>query len=135
MPAKKKSILTGLDLLEKLWPRDLRGARAGLVVHPASIDRFLSNAVTLARQSKQFKVTTLFGPQHGILGQTQDMIEGKSRPRYRHPRIQPVRTAQTPPRDAAGYGCPIIDLEDVGNRYYTFIWTLELWQTCRAGRP
>src|SRR5574340_1195915 len=76
MPMKKKTVLTGLDQLEQLWPRDLKGARAGLVVHPASVDRRLRHAVGVCAGSRQFRLTTLFGPQHGILGQTQDnMIE------------------------------------------------------------
>ena len=76
MPTKKKASLTGLDQADALWPRDLKGCRAGLVVHPASMDRTLRHAVAACTRSKKFKVTTLFGPQHGILGQTQDnMIE------------------------------------------------------------
>ena len=76
MLAKKKGTFIGLDLFEKLWPKDLRGARVGLVVHPASVNRGLEPAVTACMKSKKFNLTTLFGPQHGILGQTQDnMVE------------------------------------------------------------
>jgi uncharacterized protein YbbC (DUF1343 family) len=35
----KKNVLSGLDQIETFWPRDLKGARVGLVVHPASIDQ------------------------------------------------------------------------------------------------
>ena len=52
MPNKKKQVLTGLDLIEKLWPRDLKGARTGFVVHPASLDGRLRHAVSLCTTSK-----------------------------------------------------------------------------------
>ena len=46
------------------------------MVHPASVNGRLEHAVSVCVRSKKFKITTLFGPQHGILGQTQDnMIE------------------------------------------------------------
>src|SRR5512140_2375977 len=73
---QRKGTQTGLDLVEKHWPRDLTAARIGLVVHPASINSKLEHATAVFRRSKKIRLTTLFGPQHGILGQTQDnMIE------------------------------------------------------------
>jgi len=136
----KSSTQTGLDLVEKLWPRDLKGARVGLVAHPASIDRKLQHAVDVFRRSKKFRLAALFGPQHGIHGQTQDnMIEWES-----------FRDGDTGLPVASLYGSVrkptaamlenidvlAIDLQDVGARYYTFIWTLDLcMQACReAGK-
>src|SRR5512136_578642 len=73
---RKAPVVTGLDLADKLWPKELRGARAGLVAHPASINRNIQHAAGIFRSSKKFRLTALFGPQHGILGQTQDnMVE------------------------------------------------------------
>jgi uncharacterized protein YbbC (DUF1343 family) len=132
--------LTGLDQADALWPRDLRGARAGLVVHPASIDRRLRHAVTVCSGSKKFKVSALFGPQHGILGQTQDnMIEWEG---FRDPATGlPVyslygNTRKPLPGMLEHVDVLVIDLQDVGSRYYTFIWTLDLcMEACReAGK-
>ncbi len=135
MPTKKKMVLTGLDQLAALWPRDLKGARAGLVVHPASVNRRLQHAMTVCAASKQFKLTTLFGPQHGILGQTQDnMIEWEG---FRDPSSGlPVyslygKTRKPLPGMLNDIDVLIVDLQDVGSRYYTFIWTLDLcMQSC-----
>jgi uncharacterized protein YbbC (DUF1343 family) len=130
MSAKTRGTFTGLDLFEKRWPKDLRGARAGLVVHPASVNRRLKHAVSVCIKSKKFKLTTLFGPQHGIMGQTQDnMIEWEG---FRDPATGlPVyslygKTRNPVPGMLANVDVLIIDLQDVGSRYYTFIWTLEL---------
>jgi uncharacterized protein YbbC (DUF1343 family) len=136
----KKGVLTGLDQIDALWPKDLKGARAGLVVHPASIDRMLRHAVDVCTRSKKFAATALFGPQHGILGQTQDnMIEWEG---FRDPATGlPVyslygKTRKPAPGMLDNVDVLIIDLQDVGSRYYTFIWTLDLcMEACReAGK-
>ena len=134
--AVKKSVLIGLDLVERAWPKNLRNARVGLVAHPASVNGKLEHAVSLCLKSKKFKLTTLFGPQHGILGQTQDnMIEWEG---FRDaatglPVYSLYGTSRKPrPEMLADVDALVIDLQDVGSRYYTFIWTLELcMQACR----
>ena len=140
MAIKKKAVRTGLDLAERLWPKDLNGARVGLVVHPASIDLWLDHAVAVCSRSKKFKLSALFGPQHGIFGQTQDnMIEWEG---FRDPATGlPVyslygRTRKPAPAALAELDALVIDLQDVGSKYYTFIWTLELcMQACHeAGK-
>ena len=135
MPLNKKTIRTGVDLVEKLWPTDLKGARAGLVVHPASVDLQLRNTVDIGLNSKKYSVTVLFGPQHGILGQTQDnMIEWEG---FRDPATGlPVyslygKTRKPEPGMLENVDALVIDLQDVGSRYYTFVWTLDLcMQAC-----
>ena len=140
MPKKKKAVLSGLDRVERLWPGDLKGARAGLVVHPASVDRRLRHAISVCAGSKKFRLTALYGPQHGILGQTQDnMIEWEG---FRDPATRlPVyslygRTRKPLPGMLKDVDLLVVDLQDVGSRYYTFIWTLELcMQACHeAGK-
>jgi uncharacterized protein YbbC (DUF1343 family) len=140
MPTTKKKVSIGLDLIQKRWPGDLKGARAGLVVHPASVNRTLEHAIQVCMKTKKFKLAALFGPQHGILGQTQDnMIEWEG---FRDPATGlPVfslygKTRKPLPGMLEGLDLLIIDLQDVGARYYTFIWTLDLcMQACHeAGK-
>jgi uncharacterized protein YbbC (DUF1343 family) len=130
MAVKKAPVLTGLDLVDKLWPRDLRGARVGLVAHPASTNHRIQHAVDIFRSSKKSRFTALFGPQHGIFGQTQDnMVEWEG---FRDPASGlPVyslygNTRKPRPEMLADVDVLVIDLQDVGSRYYTFIWTMEL---------
>ena len=135
MVVKHNRILTGLDFIDKLWPKNLRNMRIGLVVHPASVNNRLNHATLLLRKSKKFKFTTLFGPQHGIQGQTQDnMIEWEG---FRDPGTGvPIyslygKTRKPTPEMLSNIDALVVDLQDVGARYYTFIWTLELcMQAC-----
>lgn len=136
MPPAKRT-LTGLDLVEKLWPKDLKGARVGLVAHPASVNSRLEHAVDVFRRSKKFKLSALFGPQHGIYGQTQDnMVEwqGFRDPGTGLPVYSLYGEVRRPTQDMLrDVDVLAIDLQDVGSKYYTFIWTLDLcMQACHA---
>lgn len=132
----RKQTLTGLDLVEKYWPRDLRGARVGLVAHPASVNRKFEHAVDIFRRSKKFQLAALFGPQHGIHGQTQDNMvewEGFEDPATGLPVYSLYGKARKPlPEMLQDIDVLALDLQDVGSRYYTFIWTLDLcMQACK----
>lgn len=131
---------TGLDIFEKKWPKELKGVRAGLVVHPASVSRDLEHAVDLALNSRKFRLKALFGPQHGIRGETQDnMIEWKG---FKDKKTGlPVYSLYSKTRKPSqsmlkDIDVLVIDIRDVGARYYTFIWTMELcMQACaEAGK-
>ncbi len=137
----RNKVRTGLDLIVRDWPRKFDGARIGLLVHPASVTRNLTHAVTISLQSKKFRLTALFGPQHGIRGETQDnMIEWRG---FRDENTGlPVYSLYGEVRQPSqemlrDIDVMVIDLQDIGSRYYTFIWTLALVMTsCReAGKP
>lgn len=136
MPPAGEQALTGLDQIGRLWPRSLKDARVGLVAHPASVNRRLAHAVELLRDSSQFRLSALFGPQHGILGQTQDnMIEWDGfRDSDTGLQVYSLygKDRKPTPEMLAGIDALVVDLQDVGSRYYTFIWTLDLcMQACR----
>jgi len=123
-------VLTGLDLIEKKWPRQLKGARIGLLVNPASVNRRLIHAIDIALSSKRFKLTSLFGPQHGIWANTQDnMIEWKGfiDKKTGLPVYSLYGDTRKPlPEMLRDIDALVIDLQDIGSRYYTFIWTMSL---------
>jgi uncharacterized protein YbbC (DUF1343 family) len=126
---------TGLDIFEKSWPRHLKGSRVGLLVHPASVDRKLQHAVECFKRSRKLELRALFGPQHGIRGETQDNMVEWVGFRDRNTGI-PVYSLYSNTRKPAlamlkDIDVMVIDLQDVGSRYYTFIWTMELcMQAC-----
>jgi uncharacterized protein YbbC (DUF1343 family) len=129
------SVRVGLDLFEKNWPQKLKGTRVGLLVHPASVNRKLEHAVTLFIKSKQLDLQALFGPQHGIRGETQDnMVEWKGF-RDAHTKL-PIfslygYTRKPETSMLKDIDVMVIDMQNVGSRYYTFIWTMELcMQAC-----
>ncbi len=136
MKSLAKFVQTGIDLFEEEWPRSLRGAKVGLLVHPASVNRRLEHTAGLLHKSKKIDLISLFGPQHGIRGETQDnMIEWEG---FRDKITElPVfslygRARKPTPAMLKDIDVMMIDLQDIGSRYYTFIWTLELCMQASA---
>jgi len=131
----KPKVRTGLDMFEKKWPGELKDARVGLLVHPASVNAKLEHAADCFQKSRKVELKAIFGPQHGILGETQDnMVEWKS---YKDKRTRlPVyslysATRKPVPPMLKDIDVLVIDMQDIGSRYYTFIWTMELcMQAC-----
>jgi uncharacterized protein YbbC (DUF1343 family) len=130
-------VKTGLDQLVAEDFARLEGLRVGLLVHPASVDCLMRHATDLLADSGRVDLRALFGPQHGIMGQTQDnMIEwrGFTDPRRGVPVHSLYGSQRQPtPEMLQGLDVLVVDLQDVGARYYTFIWTLWLClEACAA---
>jgi len=81
---------TGLERLCENPSRYLRGARAGLVANPTTVDRRLRHAADLLHAHPDVDLRLLFGPEHGIRGAAQDMIAAarKSRTIDRRTRVR-----------------------------------------------
>src|SRR5437764_14807641 len=125
-------VLLPLGHLDEIWPEEFRGARVGALLHPASVSAGLEHAseILVRGDGDHWRLRALFGPQHGYLGQTQDnMIEWRS---YEHPRLGiPVHSLYGEDREPTremlqDLDLFLIDLQDIGARYYTFIWTMYL---------
>jgi len=123
-------IKTGLDIVEKHWPRNLQGDRVGLLVNQASVNKNLEHAADIFFRSKKFILKTLFGPQHGIHGETQDnMVEWEGfMDKQTNLPVHSLygKTRKPKPSMLKDIDVMVIDMQDVGSRYYTFIWTMAL---------
>jgi uncharacterized protein YbbC (DUF1343 family) len=119
-----------LDVLVNEGFARLQGRRVGLLVHPASVDHRMRHALDLMLGAAPVDLRVLFGPQHGILGQTQDNMiewEGFTDARSGLP-VHSLYGENRKPTSAmlGDIDVLVIDLQDVGARYYTFIWTMLL---------
>jgi uncharacterized protein YbbC (DUF1343 family) len=125
-----RGVRAGIDIFEKQWPRKFIGARVGLLVHPSSVNKKLEHTIHLFLKSRKLELKALFGPQHGIRGETQDnMIEwnGFTDKQTGLPVYSLYsKTRQPEPAMLNNIDLMVIDLQDIGSRYYTYIWTAEL---------
>jgi len=123
---------TGLDRLpfEHRIVAELKKKRIGLLAHPASVNRRLEHASDVLDQLG-VRPQLIFGPEHGYGGEAQDMIGvGDAKDR----RGVPIRSLygesfdDLSPKesDLAQIDLLLVDMQDVGARYYTFIWTAVL---------
>jgi uncharacterized protein YbbC (DUF1343 family) len=121
---------TGLDVITGSGFDIFDGARVGLIVNPASIDSRFRHTADLFHNDPRVNLTALFGPQHGIRGETQDnMIEWES---FRDARTAlPAfslygETRKPTPEMLDLIDVLVFDVPDAGTRVYTFIYTMAL---------
>jgi uncharacterized protein YbbC (DUF1343 family) len=130
-------VLPGLRrLLDR--PEPLRGLRVGLVVNPSSITPDLEHASVALSGRRGVKVTALFGPEHGVAADAQDLVEvGHSRDRETGLPVYSLygETRVPTPEMLAGVDAMVYDVQDAGSRYYTFVYTmLHVMEACARER-
>ncbi len=134
------SVVPGIEVLCGREASLVRGARVGLIAHPASVTRGLAHAAE-ALAVAGARVVRLFAPEHGSGGDAQDMVAVDER-RDALTGLPVVSLygddeASLTPTDAALAGLDLLvaDLADVGARYYTFYATIvrALGAAARAG--
>ncbi|MBK5259384.1 MAG: DUF1343 domain-containing protein [Thermoanaerobaculia bacterium] len=137
------SVRPGLEVLIKEKTKLIEGKKIGLVTNQSAVTSDLQHAVPLLQANRGWTLTTLFGPEHGIWGEAQDMdhvehsvdpatgltvysLYGKSEEDLK-PRREVLQKL-----DAL-----VIDLQDIGSRYYTFIYTMAICmrEAAAAGLP
>lgn len=135
----------GLDRLSSSGSLDplvarLRSTRVGLLAHPASVDRGMAHAgEVLSRIGVRPRI--FFGPEHGYGGEAQDMIgvATATDARTGAPIVSlygdDFADLSPKPEHLAEIDLLLVDLADVGSRYYTFVWTalLALRAAAKAG--
>lgn len=106
----------------------LKGRRVGIVANPASVDPGFHHIVDLLLAEPGVTVGAIFGPQHGFRSDVQDnMIETPHGNDCQ--RRVPVYSLYSETREPtaemlAGLDALVIDLQDIGARIYTYIYTM-----------
>ena len=106
----------------------LRGARVGVVCNHASLDRGFLHIVDRLADADGITLAAIFGPQHGFRSDVQDnMIETPHRddPSRRVPIYSLYSETREPTAEMLrGLDVLVIDLQDIGARIYTYIYTM-----------
>ena len=120
------AVRLGADVL--LASPRLRGARVGIVCNHASVDHAYRHIVDRLAAAPDVQLAAIFGPQHGFHSDLQDnMIEtpDAADPRRRVPVYSLYGDTREPTGEMlAGIDVLVVDLQDVGARIYTFIYTM-----------
>lgn len=126
------SAANGLDALRDSGFAAVRGNRVGLVTHPAAVDAELRSAAELFADTDACRLVRLFGPEHGFAGAAQD-LEGVAETDRPHPRFgvpvvslygDTVESLKPAAKQLADLDVLVIDMADIGSRYYTFQATM-----------
>jgi uncharacterized protein YbbC (DUF1343 family) len=129
---------SGLQRLIRDYPRALTGKRTGVVCHAASVTSTFVHILDALSGKKECRLCAVFGPQHGLCGQTQDNMvewEGGGRRVYGVPVFSLYGSVRKPTADMLeGLDALVFDLQDVGARPYTYLWTLKLCMEACDGK-
>ncbi|GBR09639.1 exo-beta-N-acetylmuramidase NamZ family protein [Acetobacter oeni] len=129
-------IKTGLDSLLSENRGRLTGKKTGLVANPASVDSHLTHIADLLHEMPDVHLAAIFGPEHGFRGSAE---AGSSEARTTDSRtgvpVFDIYMLSGPRLDAvlsaSGIDLLLFDIQDVGARFYTYIWTLfDIMQSC-----
>src|SRR3712207_4539792 len=124
----KAGTVLGIEKLLGDGAELLRGARVGLICNQSSIDHEFRHSADLLRAHGEINLTALFGPQHGIRGDVQDnMVETPHA--FDTETGLPVyslysETREPTERMLEEVDVLVFDMQDVGCRIYTFVYTL-----------
>jgi uncharacterized protein YbbC (DUF1343 family) len=119
----------------------LRGQRIGVVANPASIDQDFVHVLDRVAEAGGITLGAIFGPQHGFNSDLQENMIETPHAESRTWRV-PVyslysETREPTPAMLEGLDALVVDLQDVGTRIYTFIYTMAycLKGAAKAGIP
>jgi uncharacterized protein YbbC (DUF1343 family) len=125
------NVSTGLDVLAGERFARLKGRRIGVIANPTSIDARFRHIVDLLADTPDVTLAAIFGPEHGVRAEAQDLIGVAS---YLDPRTGvPVHSlygdsvaSLTPTNEHLdGLDVLVFDIQDIGSRYYTFAATMK----------
>jgi uncharacterized protein YbbC (DUF1343 family) len=117
----------------------LQGRRVGVVCNPSSVDHRFTHTADQAAGRDGIVLTAIFGPQHGFRSDVQENMIETAHARDELRRV-PVYSLYSETREPTasmleGIDALVIDLQDVGTRIYTYIYTMaNCLAACRKHR-
>ncbi len=118
-------VLSGLDVLRAEDFDQIRGRNIGLLTNQTGRARDGISTIELLDKADNFKLISLFSPEHGIRGIHDDRVSSsidKKTGRVIHSlygkRLRPA------PQMLADLDAVVIDLQDIGTRFYTYVTTM-----------
>ena len=123
-----KRVRPGIEVLLNDKIASLAGQRIGLVCNQASVLPDLRHAADIFFEHPYIKLTTLFGPQHGIRGDVQDNMIETDHAVDSHTGLWIYslysETREPTEKMLENVDTIVFDLQDVGCRIYTFVYTM-----------
>ena len=119
--------MTGLERILASEVDVLEGKRIGLIANATTVVQTLQHGIDLLYQKQGIELKVIFGPEHGLRGTAQDLEEVDDGPDS--VTGLPVKSLYgktlIPNREMLeGLDALVFDVQDVGSRYYTYVWTM-----------
>ena len=130
-----RAVMTGIDVLRVEGFARLRGKRVGLVTNQTGRARDGVTTIDLFHEAGDVQLAALFSPEHGIRGTVESAVPSSRDERTRLPIYSLYGDTRRPTPDMlAGVDTLVIDLQDIGARFYTYMTTMAYVMEAAADR-
>lgn len=121
-------VLVGADqVLDKPYINYLIGKRVGLVANAASVNSFGKHTIDIIRSNPKIHLLALFSPEHGLRGLKDHSVDDGHDPKTGLPVYSLYGPRKVPTKEQFNdIDIIVLDLQDVGLRYYTYATTMAL---------
>ncbi|RLL46976.1 DUF1343 domain-containing protein [Oceanobacillus piezotolerans] len=123
----KKELQLGVEVLLNDQKDLIEGKRVGLITNPTGVDKELNSIVDRLHNDPDVELTALYGPEHGVRGDAQAGAyvefytdETTGLPVY----SLYGQTRKPTPEMLENVDVLLFDIQDVGTRFYTYIYTM-----------
>jgi uncharacterized protein YbbC (DUF1343 family) len=136
-PAARQRVVPGLEVLLRDSAHLVRGRRVGFITNQTAVTSTGASGIDLLHQSPEVNLVALYGPEHGLRGDVEGgvKIEGG-----RDPKTGVVihslygKTQRPTPEMLQGVDVLLFDMQDIGARPYTFVWTMAMAMEAAAAQ-
>ncbi len=127
-PTPYPRVLTGLDNIQE-YAELFRGKRVGIITNHTAVNSRGEHVIDVFDKMEGVTITALFGPEHGIRGHAE--AGAKVRSDYDPTKGIPIyslygKTRKPTPEMLKDVDILVFDIQDIGVRYYTYIYTMGL---------
>jgi uncharacterized protein YbbC (DUF1343 family) len=133
-PAPTFDVRAGVDVLEAKGFADIAGKRVALLTNRTGTTRDGRSTVSVLRSEKAraagVSLVRLFSPEHGLGAEKDEKVGDATDAETALPVVSLYGEKRRPsPEDLAGLDAVVVDLQDAGTRFYTYLtsvgWLLE----------
>ena len=138
-PTTNRTVLNGIDVLEKNGFKELDGLRIGLVTNQTGRNLQGKPTIDVLKEAKNVQLVALFSPEHGIRGELdQEKISDTTDEKTGLPIYSLYGETRRPkPEHLKNLDAVVFDIQDIGARFYTYISTLKnvMEEAAKLGKP
>jgi uncharacterized protein YbbC (DUF1343 family) len=130
-------VIPGLEVLLRDSAHLVRGRRVGFLTNQTAVTSTGASGIDLLHESSDVRLVALYGPEHGLRGGIEGgvKIEGGIDERTGVPVHSLYGGTQRPtPEMLRGVDVLLFDMQDIGARPYTFVWTMAMAMEAAAAQ-
>ncbi|HEX8360202.1 MAG TPA: DUF1343 domain-containing protein [Longimicrobium sp.] len=127
--ARGAAVIPGIEILIRDSLHLVRGKRVGLITNQSAVTRSGELGADVLARTPGVQLVALFGPEHGIRGNLEagaTFVGGRDTKTGVPVYSLYDRTQRPTAEELANVDVLVFDIQDIGARVYTFVWTMAM---------